>query len=233
MKTLLLAALLGLSCTANAAFIETDWKTQGDQLAVLDTETGLEWLDLSQTANKTFNQVLAGLNGAYSGWRLPTLTELQRLMGNYFSDQNVYARKVPGSDPQTRSTFERWVAELGKTGSTHNYALGMYQTETGTLRVTGVYRPVAGGAPELYGLGFSSSYNPNMMYSPQDTGKEIWGTFLVSDGGTTLTSINQPELNINNPAAPVNQVTNDVPVPAGVACVGLLLLWCRRARNAL
>lgn len=63
------------------------------------------------------------------------------------------------------------------------------------------------------------------------------GVYLVSDGGTTLSSISNPNLNINNPNAPVNQVPDapaDVPVNAGFGLLGLALmaLGLRRRKSA-
>ena len=57
------------------------------------------------------------------------------------------------------------------------------------------------------------------------------GAFLVSDGGTTLSSINNPALNGNNPNAPVNnQPVTDVPAPFGVAMfvAFLAVTLCRK-----
>lgn len=220
----ILFTLALFSGVANAGFIETDWKTQGDRLAILEQETGLEWLDLTQTKNKTFNQVMSELDTTYAGWRLPTVDELRRLMSNYFSSVNVESGRVRTGDINVLETFEKWVSELGSPSSTNNYALGMYIDANGVLRVTGVYRPTPSSSPELYGLGFTSVYNPNVAYRPQGTGQEVWGTFLVSDGGTTLTSINDPMLNINNPAAPVNQNVSDVSAAFPMLSGALLML---------
>lgn len=60
--------------------------------------------------------------------------------------------------------------------------------------------------------------------------------FLVSDGGTRLSSFNNPMLNINNPKAPVNQVPDalaDVPVQAGFGLLGLLMAFGGRRRKSV
>lgn len=57
-----------------------------------------------------------------------------------------------------------------------------------------------------------------------------FGVWLVSDGGTTLTSINNPTLNLNNPKAPINMA--DVSAPAGLAAAGVLMLMLGARRRA-
>jgi len=47
------------------------------------------------------------------------------------------------------------------------------------------------------------------------------GVLLVSDGGVTLSSINDPSLNIQNPQAPINQVS--APLLGGF---GLMTIEC-------
>jgi hypothetical protein len=51
-----LIALLISATSAHAELVATDWKNTGDGLATLDTATGIEWLDLTQTDNMSINQ---------------------------------------------------------------------------------------------------------------------------------------------------------------------------------
>jgi hypothetical protein len=53
-----------------------------------------------------------------------------------------------------------------------------------------------------------------------------YGVYLVSDGGTTLSLINDPSLNANNANAPAS-----VPLPATAALLGLGLLGFGARRN--
>ncbi len=39
---------------ANAGLISIDWKTAGDNLITYDTNTGLNWLDLTETVGDTY-----------------------------------------------------------------------------------------------------------------------------------------------------------------------------------
>lgn len=63
---------------ANAALVEQDWKISGDKLITYDTATGLEWLDLTQSVNRTYNDVASqfSLAGDYQGFRFATYTEV-------------------------------------------------------------------------------------------------------------------------------------------------------------
>lgn len=82
-KKLLVVATLAaglISTQASAAFVATDWKSTGDKLATLDTETGLEWLDIYQTYGYTIKSMkTALLNGHFHGWRLATYEEVMQL----------------------------------------------------------------------------------------------------------------------------------------------------------
>ena len=75
-------------------------------------------------------------------------------------------------------------------------------------------------------------YSLNNVSSYIDTtASSSLSVFLVSDGGTTLSSINDPTININNPNAPINMA--DVSAPAGVVATGLMafMLGFRRKKG--
>jgi len=58
--TISVAALV-LSLDASAALIERDWTAPGDAALTYDTDTGLEWLDLTKTAGLSYNDVIPQL----------------------------------------------------------------------------------------------------------------------------------------------------------------------------
>lgn len=95
-KHILMMVVLLSSASAQADFIETDWNNTGDALATLDTETGIEWLDLTQTKGMSINRAegLTGAGGIYEGWRLPTRNEVTQMMVSAFPSE---AFKVQGS----------------------------------------------------------------------------------------------------------------------------------------
>lgn len=75
-------------------------------------------------------------------------------------------------------------------------------------------------------------FNPLTTTTPDIIGNHQYGVYLVSDGGLTLSSINNPEININNPKSPINQVS-DVSAHAGLGILGMFLmcLGFRRLRS--
>ena len=85
MKTVLTGILfLGLASSANALLIEADYINSGDGLITVDTVTGLEWLDLTETDGMSFNMVEAELlvGGSLFGYRYATLGEVYQLWDN-------------------------------------------------------------------------------------------------------------------------------------------------------
>ena len=70
-KTIISVCLTLFSFNTIAAIISVDWKTPGDNLVTRDTDSGLEWLDLTVTVGRSANdirsQILAG--GEFDGWR--------------------------------------------------------------------------------------------------------------------------------------------------------------------
>lgn len=50
-----------------------------------DTNTGLEWLDVTETVNLSYNQVTAqmGSGGTYEGWRYATAAEFDQLVSSF------------------------------------------------------------------------------------------------------------------------------------------------------
>jgi hypothetical protein len=72
-----LGMAVGYAATAQANLVSADFKTPGDGLLTRDTRTGLEWLDLSQTANLTYASVLSGANGFTKKERFRLATKLQ------------------------------------------------------------------------------------------------------------------------------------------------------------
>lgn len=79
----LAAIVLHTSC-AQASFIDLDWSNPDDGRITLDTKTGLEWLDLSATIGRSYDEVRleAGPGGEFVGFRHATDVEVRNLWEN-------------------------------------------------------------------------------------------------------------------------------------------------------
>ena len=77
-----------VSFNVSAAVISTDWLTAGDNLITHDTVSGLEWLDLTETNNLSYDFVTGQLvtDGQFAGWRYATNTEVVALLNNFGID---------------------------------------------------------------------------------------------------------------------------------------------------
>lgn len=69
-RSILITSTLPMLSFGSVSLVSTDWKNQGDELITYDTDSGLEWLDLSVTTNMSHNFVLTqfGVGGLYEGW---------------------------------------------------------------------------------------------------------------------------------------------------------------------
>jgi hypothetical protein len=225
-KIMMGSAILMFTLSAQAEFLSTDWKVAGDSKATLDTESGLEWLKFTQT--KTSQYTIASMDGytqdgqVFEGWRLPTSNEvtayLDRLVdfsrAQTWNESNTHLYlTVNNHDPLISAA----AGHLGvvKTSTWDRLSQGVfsYVNESGTQRVTAMElrdkHVFYGGSMVFGGVG-----SPSMTYKPANS-----GVFLVSDGGTTLTSINDPS---------INTVPSDVPVGSMFAFGLLLLAFPRR-----
>ena len=73
-----------LSSNSNAALIDIDWQSANDKHIIRDTDTGLDWLDLSVTAAISHDDVVANLTsgGQFHEFRLANQSEVLTLWQN-------------------------------------------------------------------------------------------------------------------------------------------------------
>lgn len=91
-KNDLSAAILGIALAAfvlhtncaQASIIDLDWNNPNDGRITLDTMTGLEWLDLSATIGRSYDEVSleVGPGGEFMGFRHATDVEVRNLWEN-------------------------------------------------------------------------------------------------------------------------------------------------------
>jgi hypothetical protein len=237
MKKIFIACLLGLSMTANAELISTDWQYEGDGQAVLNTETGKEWLKLNNTVNKTTEYIVSEMHqgGLYSGWRLPTSDEVETLTKAFGFTVMNGTRFYSGTRTSDRDGYNSglfWESLMGSTDYIADYSqsyvrkwyesIGRVSNHNGQEVYSGTSKYYNGYSGDYSMSAVASNYyaNPSERRSNKKS-----GLFLVSDGGTTISSKENPSLNANNPNAPVNA---NVPITGSLALLSISLLGFRR-----
>lgn len=197
----LATALFGLS-PAHAALVEADWQS-GDQRAVLDTNTGLKWLDLAVTDNVQYSTVVGLLNSTLSGWRLPTISEVQTMFANFFPTLGGTGTGAGSYNSATPvyTAAQAW-ENLFSTGASYKTGYGMFDV---------------GGVVHLAGVSFQGSY---VVIEPNWTPDFDYGSMPFYQMGTFLVQSNT----ITPPVDP-DPTPSDVNAPltvfAGLSLLGL------------
>lgn len=210
MKKIFMAGLaLALSPMANAELVKTHWLEDGDNLSMLDTLTGKEFLSFTQTRDYNIDSIQSELDGKFSGWRIANYDEIKTLLSNYITtfdfDRSIsYSENYNfGSEAQENMLLLRNMIGISSTFDGH-YASGIHYDQDGLATVSGVSNWYGGD------LGFDIGQ-----------GEHYTSVWLISDGGTTYSSIQDPTIN-------VPQNLSSVPVPLTAGILGLTLLGLRR-----
>jgi hypothetical protein len=91
-----LASIL-LSASAQALpIVQADAFTAGDNKAVLETSTGLVWMDFGVNSHLSYDHVLYLLPTEFAGWRLPTGAEVDNLWTSLFGNLPEWTRFSQG-----------------------------------------------------------------------------------------------------------------------------------------
>jgi len=152
---------IGFSTSVNASIVSTDWQTAGDNLITHDTVSGLDWLDLTETNNLSYNAVVSelGSGGDYEGFRVATSAEVVALWANFGIDLTAGAPTANLSylDPSIQVAasvlgnilYEQspnyphgvlgYIDTSEHVSPLYTYLLGAYQTRTDSL-----YNPADG-----------------------------------------------------------------------------------------
>jgi len=101
-KFILIISLLFMSST-QAAIVSLDWKTTGDNLITRDTVSGLNWLDLTETNNMSYDYIIGqlGIGGQFAGYRYATNSEVVGLWSNFGVDLSAN-QPVSASEPDPK-----------------------------------------------------------------------------------------------------------------------------------
>lgn len=83
-SSLTLATLLFSATTQALPIVQADAFAAGDNQAALETSTGLVWMDFGVNSHLSYGHVRYLLPTQFSGWRLPTATEVDHLWSALF-----------------------------------------------------------------------------------------------------------------------------------------------------
>ena len=133
------AFLAIVTFNTNAAIMNADWKITGDNLITQDTGSGLEWLDLTATANWSYDYVSNRLGSGqeFEGWRYATAEEVTSFWDAFGGDSNYYN----GLSTQNNGLFDRiapfwgdlWCQQTGcNIGEGYSFALTSDASGTGS-----------------------------------------------------------------------------------------------------
>lgn len=229
---LALAVGVLFSSAAQAELVSTDWLANNDSKATLDTKTGLEWLDLSETRGKSVAQVQALLNTEYSGWKIANEQQVFELFENSLSFINfdIDERNIAQSDASyAMSETNKFINFLSEFRSSNALSAKGYFIRN----KDGVQDVVVAGAVYYWQTYFQdqkASISFDMTQSGYDENKvySTTGVFLVSTGGTTLSSIQDPSINLDENGVPA---IASVPLSASIGFLGLALLAGARRKK--
>jgi hypothetical protein len=205
LKITLATLALTVAGAANAGFVHNDWKTAGDGKSTLHEETGIEWLKISETQGESINTALD--DPEYAGWRLATQSELNVMMIGLIGDIDYPYTTYTAFSSEHLAASHVWREYVGITSEIHGWALNIGDNEQ--VMMSG----------SLQSGSSQARFYKDYTWAPYsvDYTNASYGIFLVSDGGTTLSSQTDPTINANN----VNYVAADVPV----AFAGLFSLF--------
>ena len=121
--------LLCAAGSVSAALISWDWKTPGDNLLTYDSATGLDWLDWTESTNRSYNDVLTqlGPGGEFEGFRHASTDEVHTLFEHAgIPDIPGYtaANYTPVTELQALLGITRTYSGMGEV----TYSVGMTST---------------------------------------------------------------------------------------------------------
>jgi len=220
------------SSAAQAELVSTDWLVNNDSKATLDTKTGIEWLDLSETRGKSIAQVQALLDTTYSGWTLATERQVFDLFVNSFSfydfdydTKNIVVSESNGEISETLDFISKFSSyRTSNAEQASGYFLKDESEGSSASSASATYFWKTNWQNRKVNVVFdinSAGYDVNNNYTTT-------GVYLVSTGGTTLSSINDPSINFDENGIPA---IASVPLSASVGFLGLALLAGARRKK--
>jgi hypothetical protein len=166
LKIIGIGFILSVSTLANATFIDN-----GDYTT--DTESGLDWLDWTETLNDTQAEALAEFSD--DDWRIATAMEATDLLERYFGVSFLGSSYiVPGDIPNYTANISTFVPLFGPTNQSGIYSM-MNIEGAGLFGITADYYLQANYAPYL-----PAGYG-GIGYRDADSGVALVKTSVVTE----------------------------------------------------
>lgn len=147
---ILAAALTLVSASASAEIVVGDWKEAGDNLILLDTNTGAEWINPIYTDKYSVNTLMPEIEsgGIFEGFRIINSADVESFMGSYYGglegfyseyredySSDYYQISENGYSTQASTLYEQTVSLLslidgGSSTSTSSYYSKQLKTIT-------------------------------------------------------------------------------------------------------
>lgn len=176
MKKMLLAALALSTATTTSYAVIID-----NNLTTIDTGAGLEWLDVTQTVNLSYNVVSARLNDpndSLFGYRYATVAELTNLVDTWLGyPTSGHVSLAPGDeslDPLIQMLGNTYIDYSGS-GETQTYGMLANETSYG-WKTVGMIDDYSESNPNL-----SDYFNANYTANDKTRAIQELGSFLVRD----------------------------------------------------
>lgn len=98
------------------AIVSEDWKDTGDNLITTDTASGLQWLDVTVTLRKSWDELSGqlGPGGAFEGWEYASGEQLNTLIKNA-TGKTIEEGKTQGWSGVSEQNLEKLMNLLGVT----------------------------------------------------------------------------------------------------------------------
>jgi hypothetical protein len=165
-KSILIILSISFSSAASAEFIEFDWASPGDAGITYDTDTGLDWLDITFTQNISVYDLNSAMlpGGAFEGWRYAQEHDLRTLSENYgLPFQEVYY----DTSPESLAAAERLVDQV-----MGGYHMAIYQESAWVYRLRHVLYHDGGVMFEMLPH-YNDDYGTPYPY---------YGSFIIREG---------------------------------------------------
>ncbi len=152
---------------AHSTLLESDWQTAGDGLVIWDTDTNLEWLNLTQSNGMSYSEVYSACSsgGSFEGMRYATNSEVINLWTNYFSidlsSANLFLEYPGYIDPGVRMASE--ALGTGISGGTDTYS-----GPNANYRLLGITADLRNDNGEHFILGARTRWSDTDYYSARD-----------------------------------------------------------------